>query len=110
MKASGRAPRSSRALIRVLRNRSPGALERLASLIDPAKIVIGGKSDPEQRYIDPTGELRDRELLRQIWLRLDDTCQIDPDLTSRCQYRSSSSAVHAGKGRGTQPTVGLLIA
>jgi aldehyde dehydrogenase (NAD+) len=31
-----------------------GAVERLASLIDPEKVVIGGKSDPEQRYIDPT--------------------------------------------------------
>src|ERR1700740_3068130 len=31
-----------------------GAVERLASLIDPEKIVIGGKSDPERRYIDPT--------------------------------------------------------
>ena len=30
------------------------AVERLASLIDPPKVVIGGKSDPEQRYIDPT--------------------------------------------------------
>jgi len=30
------------------------AVERLASLIDPDKVVIGGKSDPEQRYIDPT--------------------------------------------------------
>jgi Aldehyde dehydrogenase family len=28
--------------------------ERLASLIDPEKIVIGGKSDTERRYIDPT--------------------------------------------------------
>src|SRR5579871_3400784 len=31
-----------------------GAVERLASLIDPEKVVIGGKSDPERRYIDPT--------------------------------------------------------
>jgi len=31
-----------------------GAVERLASLVDPEKIVIGGKSDPERRYIDPT--------------------------------------------------------
>jgi aldehyde dehydrogenase (NAD+) len=30
------------------------AVERLASLIDPKKVVIGGKSDPERRYIDPT--------------------------------------------------------
>jgi aldehyde dehydrogenase (NAD+) len=31
-----------------------GAVERLASLIDQDKIVIGGKSDPERRYLDPT--------------------------------------------------------
>jgi aldehyde dehydrogenase (NAD+) len=30
------------------------AVERLASLIDPDKVIIGGKSDPERRYIDPT--------------------------------------------------------
>src|SRR5262249_35983817 len=27
---------------------------RLAALIDPAKVVIGGGSDPEDRYLDPT--------------------------------------------------------
>jgi aldehyde dehydrogenase (NAD+) len=30
------------------------AVERLASLIDPEKVIVGGKSDPEMRYIDPT--------------------------------------------------------
>jgi len=29
-------------------------ISRLAGLIDPAKVVIGGKSDPEARYLDPT--------------------------------------------------------
>jgi len=29
-------------------------VSRLAGLIDPAKVVIGGKSDPEARYLDPT--------------------------------------------------------
>jgi aldehyde dehydrogenase (NAD+) len=33
---------------------SPAAVERLASLIDPQKIVYGGKSDPPARYLDPT--------------------------------------------------------
>lgn len=33
---------------------SPHAVERLASLIDPKKIVYGGKSDPQARYLDPT--------------------------------------------------------
>src|ERR1700751_4095816 len=27
---------------------------RLAGLIDPAKVVIGGRTDPESRYLDPT--------------------------------------------------------
>jgi aldehyde dehydrogenase (NAD+) len=30
------------------------AVRRLASLIDPDKVVVGGKSDSEQRYVDPT--------------------------------------------------------
>jgi aldehyde dehydrogenase (NAD+) len=30
------------------------SVQRLASLIDPEKVIIGGKSDPERRYIDPT--------------------------------------------------------
>jgi aldehyde dehydrogenase (NAD+) len=29
-------------------------VSRLAGLIDPAKVVIGGRSDPEDRYLDPT--------------------------------------------------------
>ncbi len=29
-------------------------VSRLAALIDPAKVVIGGRSDPEARYLDPT--------------------------------------------------------
>ena len=27
---------------------------RLAALLDPARVVIGGKSDPDNRYLDPT--------------------------------------------------------
>jgi aldehyde dehydrogenase (NAD+) len=30
------------------------AVSRLASLIDPAKVIAGGKSDPDARYLDPT--------------------------------------------------------
>jgi aldehyde dehydrogenase (NAD+) len=30
------------------------AVERLASLIDPRKVIVGGKADPAARYIDPT--------------------------------------------------------
>jgi aldehyde dehydrogenase (NAD+) len=30
------------------------AVDRLASLIDPAKVIAGGKSDPEAHYLDPT--------------------------------------------------------
>jgi aldehyde dehydrogenase (NAD+) len=33
---------------------SPKATERLAGLIDQKKVVIGGASDPEARYLDPT--------------------------------------------------------
>ena len=33
---------------------SPAAVERLASLIDPKKVVYGGKSDAAARYLDPT--------------------------------------------------------
>jgi len=29
-------------------------VSRLASLIDPAKVIAGGKSDPDARYLDPT--------------------------------------------------------
>jgi aldehyde dehydrogenase (NAD+) len=37
-------------------SRMIGAREvsRLAALIDPAKVVIGGQSDPAARYLDPT--------------------------------------------------------
>jgi aldehyde dehydrogenase (NAD+) len=33
---------------------SPKAVDRLASLIDPSKVVAGGRADREARYIDPT--------------------------------------------------------
>jgi aldehyde dehydrogenase (NAD+) len=33
---------------------SPKATERLAGLIDQKKVVIGGASDPDARYLDPT--------------------------------------------------------
>ena len=33
---------------------SAAAVERLASLFDPDKVISGGKSDPDRRYIDPT--------------------------------------------------------
>ena len=29
-------------------------VSRLAALIDPAKVVIGGQSDADARYLDPT--------------------------------------------------------
>ena len=40
--------RTTRAII------SAHEVSRLAALIDPAKVVIGGRSDPEARYLDPT--------------------------------------------------------
>jgi aldehyde dehydrogenase (NAD+) len=33
---------------------SPSAVKRLASLIDPKKVIYGGKSDASVRYLDPT--------------------------------------------------------
>jgi aldehyde dehydrogenase (NAD+) len=33
---------------------SPAAVKRLASLIDPKKVIYGGKSDASVRYLDPT--------------------------------------------------------
>src|SRR3984893_17751830 len=33
---------------------SPAAVQRLPSLIDSKKVVYGGKSDPQARYLDPT--------------------------------------------------------
>ena len=47
----GENPRSNCDYSRVI---SPHEVERLASLIDPAKVVIGGKADPPARYLDPT--------------------------------------------------------
>jgi aldehyde dehydrogenase (NAD+) len=47
----GADPKSSSDYSRVI---SPAAVERLASLIDPKKVVYGGKSDAAARYLDPT--------------------------------------------------------
>src|ERR1700723_4154352 len=33
---------------------SPKAVDRLASLIDPSRVVAGGRADREARYLDPT--------------------------------------------------------
>jgi hypothetical protein len=37
-----------------LRNISAREVSRLAALIDPAKVVAGGRWDPDARYLDPT--------------------------------------------------------
>jgi aldehyde dehydrogenase (NAD+) len=47
----GADPKSNSDYSRVI---SPAAVERLASLIDPHKVVYGGKSDAPARYLDPT--------------------------------------------------------
>ncbi len=47
----GADPKSNSDYSRVI---SPTAVERLASLIDPKKVVYGGKSDAPARYLDPT--------------------------------------------------------
>ena len=47
----GTDPKSNSDYSRII---SPKAVERLASFIDPSKVVAGGASDPSVRYIDPT--------------------------------------------------------
>jgi aldehyde dehydrogenase (NAD+) len=47
----GADPKSNSDYSRVI---SPAAVERLASLIDPQKVVYGGKSYAPARYLDPT--------------------------------------------------------
>ncbi len=47
----GKDPKSNSDYSRVI---SAAAVERLASLIDPKKVVHGGKSDAAARYLDPT--------------------------------------------------------
>jgi aldehyde dehydrogenase (NAD+) len=47
----GTDPKSNSDYSRVI---SAAAVERLASLIDPKKVVYGGKSDAPTRYLDPT--------------------------------------------------------
>jgi len=47
----GKEPKSNPDYSRII---SPREVSRLAALIDPAKMVIGGKSDPDDRYLDPT--------------------------------------------------------
>ena len=47
----GKEPKSNPDYSRII---SPREVSRLAALIDPAKVVIGGKSDPDDRYLDPT--------------------------------------------------------
>src|SRR5262249_41782639 len=47
----GENPKSNPDYSRIISARE---VSRLTSLIDPAKVVIGGKSDPDARYLDPT--------------------------------------------------------
>jgi aldehyde dehydrogenase (NAD+) len=47
----GADPKSNSDYSRIINER---AVERLASLIEPAKVIAGGKSDPKAHYIDPT--------------------------------------------------------
>jgi aldehyde dehydrogenase (NAD+) len=47
----GNDPKNNSDYLRII---SPHAVERLAGLIDQEKVVAGGASDPEARYIDPT--------------------------------------------------------
>jgi aldehyde dehydrogenase (NAD+) len=47
----GEDPKSNSDYSRVINER---AVERLASLIDPAKVIAGGKADPKAHHLDPT--------------------------------------------------------
>ena len=47
----GENPKSNSDYSRIINER---AVERLASLIDPAKVIAGGKADPKAHYLDPT--------------------------------------------------------
>ena len=47
----GNDPKSNPDYSRIINGR---AVERLASLIDPAKVIAGGKSDLDAHYLDPT--------------------------------------------------------
>ena len=47
----GADPKSNPDYSRII---SPAAVKRLASLIDPKKVIYGGKSDASVRYLDPT--------------------------------------------------------
>jgi aldehyde dehydrogenase (NAD+) len=47
----GKDPKTNPDYSRIISARD---VTRLASLIDPAKVVAGGRSDPEARYLDPT--------------------------------------------------------
>ncbi len=47
----GKDPKSNSDYSRIINAR---AVERLASVIDPSKVIAGGKSDPQSHYLDPT--------------------------------------------------------
>jgi aldehyde dehydrogenase (NAD+) len=47
----GKDPKSNSNYSRII---TPHDVTRLAGLIDPAKVIIGGRSDPDARYLDPT--------------------------------------------------------
>jgi hypothetical protein len=47
----GTDPKSNSDYSRIV---SPSAVKRLASMIDPTKVVSGGKFDESARYLDPT--------------------------------------------------------
>jgi aldehyde dehydrogenase (NAD+) len=47
----GDDPKSNSDYSRIVNER---AVDRLAGLIDPAKVIAGGKSDPSAHYLDPT--------------------------------------------------------
>jgi aldehyde dehydrogenase (NAD+) len=47
----GKEPKNNPDYSRIISARE---VSRLAALLDPAKVIAGGKSDPDERYLDPT--------------------------------------------------------
>src|SRR5277367_4575994 len=47
----GKDPKNNSDYSRII---NANAVKRLASLIDPKKVIAGGKSDPQSHYLDPT--------------------------------------------------------
>jgi hypothetical protein len=57
-----------------------------------------------------SGNVRHRELLREIWLRFSHARQVGPFISAERGYRSLISTIYPRKGASTQSVVRLLVA